>query len=268
MSRALRDLTFEGMTAILVDDGPALSAARGFAERTFPELVPLIARYDGSTPLLERIEDDLARALDHRIVLSGGGAVTFDSTAALTAVDVDFGAAPGAGRRNPVDINLAAADEIARQIRLRDIGGLIVIDFIRMRDRGDRDRLLDALAGAVEHDRLPVQVMGMSRAGLVEVLRPRGRVGLHALMARPCAVCAGTGATPAPLASALAAVRQAMASGAGSRSMIAAAPDVARALGDQAAEPLAEASQILGGAIAVETDESLAPGAFEIRPGR
>jgi ribonuclease G len=268
MSRALRDLTFEGMTAILVDDGPALSAARGYAERTFPELVPLIARYDGGTPLLERIEDDLARALGHRIVLSGGGAVTFDSTAALTAVDVDFGAAPGTGRRNPVDINLAAADEIARQIRLRDIGGLIVIDFIRMRDRGDRDRLLDALAGAVEHDRLPVQVMGMSRAGLVEVMRPRGRVGLHALMARPCAVCAGTGATPAPLASALAAVRQAISSGAGGRPSIAAAPDVARALDDQAAEPLVEAGHILGGAIAVETDESLAPGAFEIRPGR
>ncbi len=268
VSRALRDLTFEGMTAILVDDGPTLSAARAYAERSFPELLPLIARYDGSEPLLERIEDDLARALGHRIVLAARGAVTFDATAALTAVDVDFGAAPGVGRRNPVDINLAAADEIARQIRLRDIGGLIVIDFIRMRDRGDRDRLIEAMARAVEHDRLPVQVMGMSRAGLVEVMRPRGRVGLRAMMTRACPVCAGTGATPAPLAAALAALREVASSAPGARPVIVAAPDVAQALGDQAAAPLVEAGQRLGGAVTVETDASLAPGGFEIRPSR
>jgi len=266
VSRALRDLTYEGMDAILVDDGPTLSAARAFAEGYFPELVPLIVRYDGKAPLLERIEDDLARGLAHRITLAGGGALTFDTTAALTAIDVDFGAAPGAGRRNPVDVNLAAADEIARQIRLRDIGGLVVIDFIRMRDRGDRDRLIEVLAGAVEHDRLPVQVMGMTRAGLVEVQRPRGRIGLRAMMERACPVCAGTGATPAPLGAALAALRHALA--AGVPSVIVAAPDVAQSLEDEAAGPLAEAGRALGGAIAVETDDGLAPGAFEIRPAR
>lgn len=267
VSRALRDLTFEGMSAILVDHGPTLTAARTFAEGYFPELVPLIVRYDGTAPLLERVEDDLTRALAHRITLTGGGALTFDSTAALTAIDVDFGAAPGAGRRNPVDVNFAAAEEIARQIRLRDIGGLIVIDFIRMRDRGDRDRLIEQLAGAVEHDRLPVQVMGMSRAGLVEVQRPRGRIGLHAMMERPCPVCTGTGATPSPLGAALAALRRALAAGPGAH-VIVAAPDVAHALADEAAAPLAEAGSTLGGAIAVETDDRLAPGAFELRPAR
>jgi ribonuclease G len=266
VSRALRDLTFEGMRAILVDDGPTLSAVRAYAERNLPELVPLIARYDGREPLLERIEDELARALAHRIALPGGGALTFDATAALTAVDVDFGAAPGAGRRNPVDINLAAADEIARQIRLRDIGGLVVVDFIRMRDRGDRDRLIELLAAAVEHDRLPVQVMGMTRAGLVELQRPRGRVGLRALMARACPVCAGTGTTPAPLAAALAALREVAAASAGAPPVIVAAPDVAQVLGDEAAAPLAETGRRLGAAITVESDDGLAPGGFEIRP--
>jgi Ribonuclease G/E len=110
--------------------------------------------------------------------------------------------------------------------------------------------------------------MGMTRAGLVEVQRPRGRVGLRALMARPCPVCAGTGATPAPLAAALAALRQVAASGPGAPPVIVAAPDIAHALANEAAAPLAETGQRLGGVIAVETDAGLAPGAFEIRPAR
>ncbi len=101
------------MAAILVDDGVTLTAARTYADAHFPDLVPLIQRYDGATPLLARVEDELAHGMAQRVTLAGGGAVTFDSMVALTAVDVDFGAAPGAGRRNPVDINLAAADEIA-----------------------------------------------------------------------------------------------------------------------------------------------------------
>ncbi|MBI3515075.1 MAG: ribonuclease E/G [Proteobacteria bacterium] len=266
VSRSLRDLTYEGMTAILVDDGPTLTAAQTYAETHFPDLVPLIARYGGAEPLLDRIEDDLAQALAHRVAVRGGGALTFDSITALTAVDVDFGSAPGTGRRNPLDINLAAADEIARQIRLRDIGGLIVIDFIRMRDRADRDRLIETMAAAVEHDRLPVQVMGMTRAGLVEVLRPRGRVGLRTLMERTCPVCVGTGGVPAPAAAALEALRRVMASGRpGGRPVIAVAPDVAQAFAEVAAAPLAEAGQRIGGAIAIETDDALPPGAFEIR---
>jgi Rne/Rng family ribonuclease len=265
VSRALRDLTYEGMTAILVDDGATLTAARTYADAHFPDLVPLIQRYDASTPLLARIDDELGRGLAQRVVLAGGGAITFDGTVALTAVDVDFGAAPGAGRRNPVDINLAAADEIARQIRLRDIGGLIVIDFIRMRDRMDRDRVVEALAQACEHDRLPVQVMGMTRAGLVEVLRPRGRVGLKALMERACPVCAGSGHVADASAAALEALRQAI--GAGPRAVIVAAPDVARAFAEEAAPALEEAGHKRGGAITVESDDALAPGAFDIRAG-
>jgi ribonuclease G len=265
VSRSLRDLTYEGMTAILVDDGPTLTAAQAYAEMHFPDLVPLIARYDGRAPLLDRIEDDLARALARRVALPGGGAITFDNTTALTAVDVDFGSAPGAGRRNPLDINLAAAEEVARQIRLRDIGGLIVVDFIRMRDRADRDRLIETMAAAVENDRLPVQVMGMTRAGLVEVLRPRGRVGLRTLMERACPVCAGTGGVPAPAAAALEALRKVLRSAPGRPPAIAAAPDVAQAFAEAAAQPLAEAGARLGGSITVETDDSLLPGTFEIR---
>ena len=265
VSRALRDLTYEGMTAILVDDGPTLTAARHYAQTHFPDLVPLIVRYDGREPLLARTEDELARALARRVALPGGGALTFDGTTALTAVDVDFGSAPGTGRRNPLEINLAAADEIARQIRLRDIGGLIVIDFIRMRDRTDRDRLIETMAAAVEHDRLPVQVMGMTRAGLVEVLRPRGRVGLHSLMERACPVCAGSGATPTPAAAALDALRRVIAAGPGGAPSITAAPDVAQAFTGSAAAPLAEAGTVVGAPIRVETDDSLLPGTFEIR---
>ncbi len=120
------------------------------------------------------------------------------------------------------------------------------------------------MAQACEHDRLPVQVMGMTRGGLVEVLRPRGRVGLQALMARACPVCAGSGLVADASAAALEALRQAIA--AGPRAVIVAAADVARALDEQVAPALAEAGQKSGATIAVERDDALAPGAFEIRP--
>ena len=114
------------------------------------------------------MEEALAAFRDDKVGLAGGGALWVEATRALTAIDVDTGAG-----QSILDTNLAAADEIARQVRIRNVGGLIVVDFVHMRQRADRDRVVAALRAACAGDRTVVQVLGLSPLGLVEMSRER-----------------------------------------------------------------------------------------------
>ncbi|MDQ2105129.1 ribonuclease E/G [Azospirillum sp. C340-1] len=139
----------------------------------------LAAPPDGRQRLfdLRDLDAEIETLLGTRVPLSGGGSLVIERTEAMTVVDVNAGE-----RGNPLDVNLEAAAEIARQLRLRNAGGIVVVDFVNMRNRGDAERLLAALSRAVEDDPAQTQVYGLSKLGLVEMTRARRGTALMDLL--------------------------------------------------------------------------------------
>lgn len=167
--RAVVEQGARGLDAIVVEDEAAFAGLAAWAAEAAPDLAGRIRRHRGP-PLFERHDLDGAIAdLAERVVaLPGGGSIVIDRTEALIAVDVN-----GGERGNALAVNLEAAREIARQLRLRNLGGIVVVDFIDMRAERDRERLIAELTHAVSDDPSAVQVHGMTRLGLVEMVRPR-----------------------------------------------------------------------------------------------
>lgn len=214
LARLLTD--HPGVVRILADDDLAFVEARRFG----------IAERRPGVMALTGFDDVLAAALEPTAPLPGGGRLTFERTAALIAIDVD-----GAGRP-PAEANLAAAGEVAAQIRLRGLSGHLVLDAIPERGRGGQDRLLDALRRAVANDPTPTHVVGTSPLGLVEMTRERRRAALDEVLLEPAA------RRPTPETVALAALREVDRRG---RAVIAAAPEVTEALARMPARAEAEA---------------------------
>jgi len=197
VERALRDHGRPDIDAVRVEHGATLAAARRFCERFAPDLVGRLSAHRGKLPLFESygIEDVIARALERRVVLPSGGAIVIDQTEALTAIDVD--SARFSGGEDPLRAafatNLEAAAEIARQVRLRNIGGLIVVDFIHAEDDVQWERVLSVLAAGFADDRNPCRILGRTAGGLVEMTRRRRREGLRETMFVRCESCEGSG---------------------------------------------------------------------------
>lgn len=163
---------------IVTDDRPTLTAARNWLARQPPHLPPTLALHEGVDDIFEAhgVADDLATAMSVRVALAGGGLLIIETTVAMTVIDVDGGDATG-GRGDPrkaiLAVNLAAAETAARQIRLRNLTGAIVIDFISMARRADRDRVGAALAEALADDPAAPQILGWTRLGHIELTRRR-----------------------------------------------------------------------------------------------
>ena len=176
IGRSLGQLARPGLRALWVEDETSLAAARRFADRHMPELRPKIAIHASRGRLFDlhdaagQIEATRARQVN----LAGGGTIVIDRIEALTAIDVDSGSdVSGSGADIALRTNLDAAAEIPRQLRLRDVVGLVVIDFLRLRGESHRERVLATLKGAAISDRRPVAVLGWTAAGLVELTRGR-----------------------------------------------------------------------------------------------
>ena len=189
-TRALIEQGAAAPAAILVDDlapaggirmgdGPLLSALRDWCDRHAPDLLPRLSAHTDAQRLfdLRDLDSAIAELLDVRVALPLGGSLVIERTEALTVIDVNAGE-----RGNPLEVNLDAAAEIARQLRLRNVGGIVVVDFVNMRSRGDAERVLAALSQAVESDPVQTQVYGMSKLGLVELTRARRGTPLAALL--------------------------------------------------------------------------------------
>ncbi len=240
--------------------GQLKSAAAGIGGE--PEL------YTASTPLFaaEGLEEALEALLSPRVELPDGGFLLIEPGQTLTAIDVNAGRrdARGGAAALAREVNLAALPEIARQLRLRALSGLIVVDFLEMKKPEDRKAVAAALREAVADDPEPCQVFGMSPSGLLEMTRRRGRVPLHELLCRPCGL-AGSGREKTPETLAYEALRHAAAEALGkvvTTISLRAAPEVAAALKVEAGAALAAVERRLGRSITVEADPLVA--AYEL----
>jgi ribonuclease G len=197
VERALRDEVDGTVARILIDDRSALAAARAYAGHAMPDMAAKIQPYIGAEPLFDHfgIEDEIAELTSPRVALPSGGWITIEATEALTAIDVNSGSyIESAGlEETSLKVNLEAAEAIGRQVRLRGIGGLIVIDFIHLTERAHVARVVEALGVAASKGRVPSQILGMSEFGLVEMTRKRVREPLAKRMTENCRRCDGHG---------------------------------------------------------------------------
>jgi ribonuclease G len=200
--RVLRDELSRGVSRVLVDSAREFARMREFAAAFMPEAASVIELYAGPRPLfdLNGVEEEVARALDRKVPLKSGGHLVIDQTEAMTTIDVNTGAY--VGHRNLEETifrtNLEAAVSIARQLRLRNLGGIIIIDFIDMRDEPHRRAVLTALERALAGDRAQTHIVSLSPLGLVEMTRKRTRESLEHLLCEPCPSCEGRGFVRTP----------------------------------------------------------------------
>jgi ribonuclease G len=196
--RSARDMFTAEVDKLVVDHEGTWANVTRFVELLDPTLLARISLYKGADPLFEHmgIETELQRAMSRRVWLKSGGYLVIDQAEALTAIDVNTGRF--VGKRNLEDTilrtNLEAVKEVAYQLRLRNIGGMVIIDFIDMEDEAHRDRVLQALTEALEGDRARCNVVKMSELGLVEMTRQRTRESLGRQLTETCWYCEGRGA--------------------------------------------------------------------------
>ncbi|MDR1530102.1 MAG: ribonuclease G [Burkholderiales bacterium] len=200
--RLLRDVASETTATIFVDDVNALQSMREFSQRYATAIADKLFLYQSERPLFERfgVEDELNKALARRVDLKSGGYLIFDQTEALASIDVNTGAfVDGHNFEETVfKTNLEAAHAIARQLRLRNLGGIIIIDFIDMDRAEHQQAVLEELNRALQKDRTRLSVNGFTRLGLVEMTRKRTRESLAHMLSEACPVCFGRGQMKTP----------------------------------------------------------------------
>ncbi len=197
--RVLRDVLTNEFDSAVIDDPKQHHRVTSFFTRTAPELVEFVELYEQPKPLLERegVEDAFDSVLSRRVDLPSGGYLIIDYAEALTVIDINTGSFTGRGKGRLEDtitrVNVEAAEEVVRQLRLRDIGGIIVIDFIDMAKAKNRDQVLKILKKALDADKTKSYVMEVSPLGLVEMTRQNVTDGVREILTRVCPMCEGEG---------------------------------------------------------------------------
>jgi len=199
VERILRDYVSDDFTGIWIDNEEEYSKVVEFVSRFQPKLVNKVKLYTKDTPIFEEfgIQHELDKALRAKVWLKSGGYIVINHTEALVAIDVNTGKFVGKGSTRLEDTivktNLEAVKEIVRQIRLRDLGGIIVVDFIDMEERRNREKVLTALQQALEEDKAPSKALGFNEFGLVCITRKRTKQALERVLCQPCPYCTGSG---------------------------------------------------------------------------
>lgn len=195
--RTLRDLVRAEIEKLRIDSRETCQKVIAFAEKFMPEMVSRIEHYPGERPIFDLygVEDEIQKALERRVPLKSGGYLIIDQTEAMTTIDVNTGAF--VGHRNLEETifknNLEATYAIARQLRLRNLGGIIIIDLIDMEDPEHKRQVLRSLEKYLERDHTRTHISGVSALGLVEMTRKRTRESLGHILCEPCPVCKGRG---------------------------------------------------------------------------
>ncbi len=197
--RVLRDVFLVDFEKAIIDSPKQLERVTSFFQRTAPELVDSVELYEDRKPLFEKwgIDKEIESTLNRRVDLPSGGYLIIDYAEALTVIDVNSGSFTGRGKggleETITKVNTEAADEVVRQLRLRDIGGIIVIDFIDMARARNRDKVLKTLRKALDADKSKSYVVEVSPLGLVEMTRQNVTDGVREILTAPCPTCAGEG---------------------------------------------------------------------------
>jgi ribonuclease G len=243
--RSIRDLATEDLDRVLVDDEQEADRIRDFVARCMPEFKGNIEDWQGPDPLFERfgLEWEISRAVRRKVWLRSGGYLCIDRTEALTAIDVNTGRYVGEGNfeDTATKVNEEAAREIAYQLRFRDIGGLIVIDFIDMAIDEHREQVDKVLVDAMKEDRANTRILPMSELGLVEMTRKRARESIVQSLIEPCFYCDGRGylrSIQVIVDSVLSRLRQLGSTGARGSLSVMAHPRVISSLSEQCEEEL------------------------------
>jgi len=273
IERILRDQVSDNFSHIWVDSEADYERIVRFLNRFSPELVRRVKLYTKEVPLFEHfgIQEEISKALRSKVWLKSGGSIVINQTEALVAIDINTGKFVGKTARLEDTIlktNLDAIPEIVRQIRLRDLGGIIVIDFIDMDERKNRTRVMAALEEALKQDRAPTKVLQFNDFGLVAITRKRVKQSLERTLSVPCPVCQATGMvkSAATVANEIyIEVRKMRKHFDQSEVLLRVNPETAKALKANNAKWLTELEDLAGKNVLVKSDPTLHPEQFDIQ---
>ena len=274
VAKLLRDLLTDEFSAVRIDHPQEHQRVLQLVERILPALAPRVKLYDKTFPIFEEygVQAELDKALRSKVWLKSGGSIVINQTEALVAIDVNTGRYVGkrtAGRLEDtiVKTNLEAAKEIVRQIRLRDLGGIIVLDFIDMEDRKNRQKVFQALEQELKHDRAPSKALQVSDFGLIVITRKRVKQSLERVLTEPCPYCSGSGVIKASSTicyEILAEVKKLGAELNGHAVVLRVNPDIARALKEEESAVLKDLRVALGKDVTIHPDTHLHHEQFDV----
>ncbi len=273
IQRILRDQLSTEFSAIRVDNEFEYERIVDFVNRFAPKLVNRVKLYTRETPILEHygIQGEIDKAVKPRVWLKSGGYIVINQTEALVAIDVNTGKFVGKSNRledTIVKTNLEAAKEIVRQIRLRDLGGIIVLDFIDMEERRNRQKVMQALEMELKNDRSPSKILQFNDFGLVAITRKRVKQSLERTLCTPCHYCGGGGMIKSAQTicyEILAEARRVSKSVDSHNEVILRVnPDVAKALRSSERDILNEVEAYLGGVVTIKSDPTVHQEQFDI----
>lgn len=273
VERILRDHLGQNYKTIWVDSEAEYERVVRFVERFQPDLLDRVKLYTRSTPIFDEfnITQELEKALRPKVWLKSGGYLVINQTEALVAIDVNTGKYVGKSDRledTIVKTNLEAAEELVRQMKLRDLGGIIVVDFIDMEDRGNRKKVGQALDDALRADRAPSKVLGFNDFGLVCITRKRVKQSLERALCSPCPSCQGAGHVPSVPTVIYNLLGNAQRMGKREHAergvVIRCNPDVGKELKARSNSYLQELEEILGASVLIKSDVTLARENFDI----
>jgi ribonuclease G len=270
--RIVRDLFSSDIDRLWCDDAATFERIIEFVQSYMPRLRSRVALYEALEPIFDHfsIELQIERALERKVWLKSGGYLVFDQAEALTAIDVNTGRFVGKRNQDETVLrtNLEAVDEVVKQLRLRNIGGIIIVDFIDMTREADRKRVGEALSQALKRDKARTSTLKISELGLVQMTRKRTRESLEAMLTEPCPRCQGCRVVKS-VATLAADVMRGIQRAAGRKPesdllVVKVNPEIARYLYDAGGKALQTAEERLGVKIVLRSSEAIQPGAFEL----
>jgi ribonuclease G len=273
IERILRDQISANFSSIWVDSEADYERIVRFLNRFSPSLVRRVKLYTKETPLFEHfgIQDEISKALRSKVWLKSGGSIVINQTEALVAIDINTGKYVGKTARledTIVKTNLDAIPEIVRQIRLRDLGGIIIIDFIDMDERKNRFKVMAALEEALKNDRAPTKVLQFNDFGLVAITRKRVKQSLERTLSVPCPTCQATGMVKSPVTvcnEIYTELRKMRKHFENPDVLVRVNPETVKALKANNARWLTEFEELIGKNILVKSDAALHPEQFDIQ---
>jgi ribonuclease G len=272
VERILRDQLTSSYKSVWVDNEEVYEAVLRFVQRFQPALVNRVKMYTRPTPIFDEfgITAELEKALRPKVWLKSGGYIVINQTEALVAIDINTGKYVGKSSRledTIVKTNTDAIKEIVRQVRLRDLGGIIVVDFIDMDERKNRQKVMQALEEAMRADRAPYKILQFNDFGLVAITRKRVKQSLERTLCTPCPYCEGAGYVKSPqtvVGEILQEAQKIAKAVEGKDVMLRVAPDVAKLLKSNQNTYLQELEEILGRTVIVKSDHQLHQEKFDL----